>query len=75
MSGGLALSREELLALVRRYDVPVDPAALRSALDDEHHGRLLWEWARSHLTADTLLTKDELNTYAARFFSCPQVPY
>lgn len=53
---------DHLLEVVRRYDVPVDPLAVRSTFEDEDQGRLLDEWAKSYLTKDTLLTKDELNS-------------
>ncbi|KAF3769449.1 hypothetical protein M406DRAFT_343702 [Cryphonectria parasitica EP155] len=54
---------DDLLNIIRTYDVPVDPAALSSALEDEGQRELLFEWVKSHLTPDTLLTKDELNSY------------
>lgn len=60
------MAHQELLDVVRRYDVPVDPSVLQSVLEDEgDQGRLLSEWAKAHLATDTLLTKDELISYAA----------
>lgn len=56
---------QDLLDVIRRYDVPVDSSVLRAVFEDEDQGRLLSEWAKSHLISDTLLTKDELNSYAA----------
>lgn len=60
---GLIMGPDELLDIIRRYDVSIDSSTLRSVLGDEEQGRLLAEWAKSHLTPDTLLTKDELNSY------------
>lgn len=57
------MTPQSLIDVIRRYDVPVDSSVLQSVLEDEEQGRLLSEWAKSHLTPDTLLTKDELNSY------------
>lgn len=57
---------DELIDVVRRYDVPVPSSAIRSTLEREQQGVLLSEWAKTYLTADTLLTKDELNSYDTR---------
>lgn len=61
------MTPHDLVELARRYDVPLDPSAVRALLEDDgdEHARLLMEWAKSHLTEDTLLTKDELNSYVA----------
>lgn len=58
------MGHDELIDVILRYDVSVDASALRSVFEDEEQGRLLVEWAKSHLTSDTLLTTDELNSYA-----------
>lgn len=60
------MGHEELIDVVRKYDVPVDASAIQSTLENEEQERLLSEWARSYLTTDTLLTKDELNAYITR---------
>lgn len=60
------MGHEELIDVVRKYDVPVDASAIQSTLENEEQERLLSEWARSYLTTDTLLTKDELNAYVTR---------
>lgn len=56
------MGTEELTEIFRTYNIPIDSSVLRSVLEDEDQGRLLAEWAKSHLTPDTLLTKDELNS-------------
>ncbi|KUI55556.1 hypothetical protein VP1G_02919 [Cytospora mali] len=58
------MAYDELVKILRKYDIALDPHALASVFDDDEQGILLAEWAKSHLTADTLLTKDELNSYA-----------
>lgn len=58
------MDRHELLDLVRKYHLPVDPSVLKDVFADEEQGRLLAEWTKSHITRDTLLTKDELDAYA-----------
>lgn len=55
-----SFSEHDLANIIRKYNVPVDAATLSTALDDEEQARLLSEWVRTHLTQDTLLTKDEL---------------
>lgn len=57
------MAHPEPLALIRKYGVPLDPSDLKNAHGDEEQGRLLDEWTKSHITRDTLLTKDELNAY------------
>ncbi|KAK7735956.1 hypothetical protein SLS53_007335 [Cytospora paraplurivora] len=59
------MAYEDLLNLLRDYDVALESHALAEVFEDDEQGRLLAEWAKSHLTADTLLTKDELNSYLA----------
>ncbi|KAK2604654.1 hypothetical protein N8I77_007567 [Diaporthe amygdali] len=59
------MTGDDLIDLLRKYEVPVDQSALESVFQDEEQGRLLSEWAKSHLVADTLLTKNELNSYLA----------
>lgn len=66
------MAPQDLIEIMRKYDVPVDSSVLQTVLVDEEQGRLLSEWAKSHLTSDTLLTKDELNSYVIRFV--PLVP-
>lgn len=56
------MADENLLDLLRKYEVPVDQSSLESVFQDEEQGRLLSEWAKSHLGTDTLLTKNELNS-------------
>lgn len=56
------MAHEDLISIIRRYNVPVDPSNLQSIFEDEEQGRLLAEWVKSHLTEDTLLTKDELSS-------------
>lgn len=56
------MTGDDLIDLLRKYEVPVDQSALESVFQDEEQGRLLSEWAKSHLVADTLLTKNELNS-------------
>ncbi|KAG8165552.1 hypothetical protein KVR01_004104 [Diaporthe batatas] len=55
----------DLISLLRRYEVPVDQSSLDAVFRDEEQGRLLSEWAKSHLVTDTLLTQNELNSYLA----------
>lgn len=57
------MAHPELLALIRKYGVPLDPSDLKNAYSNEEQGRLLDEWIKSHITADTLLTKDEVNAH------------
>lgn len=57
------MAPQGLIDVIRRYDVSVDSSVLQSILKDGEQGRLLSEWAKSHLTPDTLLTKDELTSY------------
>lgn len=57
---------DDLIDILHTYNLPIDSSVLQSVLEDEEQGRLLAEWAKSHLTPDTLLTKDELNSYAPR---------
>lgn len=56
------MADDNLIELLRKYEVPVDQASLESVFQDEEQGRLLSEWAKSHLVTDTLLTRDELNS-------------
>lgn len=56
------MADEDLIDLLQKYEVPVDQASLESVFQDEEQGRLLSEWAKSHLVKDTLLTKNELNS-------------
>lgn len=58
------MASDDLLKVLRKYDVALDPRAIALAFDDGEQGTLLSEWAKSKLTPDTLLTKDELNAYA-----------
>lgn len=58
------MASEDLLYLLRDYNVALDSQALAEVFEDDEQGRILAEWAKSHLTTDTLLTKDELNSYA-----------
>ncbi|KAI7778519.1 hypothetical protein LA080_002027 [Diaporthe eres] len=59
------MADDNLIDLLRKYEVPVDQSSLDSVFQDEEQGRLLYEWAKSHLVTDTLLTKNELNSYLA----------
>ncbi|ROW17619.1 hypothetical protein VPNG_00818 [Cytospora leucostoma] len=59
------MAYEDLLNLLRNYNVALDSHALAEVFEDDEQGRLLAEWAKSHLTTDTLLTKDELISYLA----------
>lgn len=63
----------DLMDVIHQYDVCVDSSALQSVLNDEEQGRLLSEWAKAHLTSDTLLSKDEVNSYVTK--SCPLVSF
>ncbi|KAJ4391032.1 hypothetical protein N0V93_004645 [Gnomoniopsis smithogilvyi] len=54
---------QDLEKILRKYDVSIDSSALQSVWEDEEQGRLLSEWAKTHSTSDTLLTKEELNLY------------
>lgn len=56
------MADSDLVDLLRKYEVPVDQSSLESAFQDEEQGRLLSEWAKSHLVPDTLLTRNELNS-------------
>lgn len=55
------MSQNDLAKTLRDYDIQIEPSALRSAIREEDQGRQLSEWARVHLTPDTLLSKEELN--------------
>ncbi|ROV98347.1 hypothetical protein VMCG_07173 [Cytospora schulzeri] len=57
------MASDDLLKVLRKYDVSLDPHDIASAFDDVEQGTLLSEWVKSQLTSDTLLTKDELNSY------------
>lgn len=57
------MAHNDLLNVLRRYDIALDPHAIALAFDDDDQGTILAEWAKSHLTTDTLLTEDELNSY------------
>ncbi|KAI3400630.1 hypothetical protein diail_2342 [Diaporthe ilicicola] len=59
------MSNDGLAELLRKYEVPVGQSSLESVFQDEEQARLLSEWAKSHLIPDTLLTKNELNSYLA----------
>ncbi|KAL1877469.1 hypothetical protein Daus18300_002456 [Diaporthe australafricana] len=59
------MANESLDDLLRRYEVPADRSSLETVFQDEEQARLLSEWAKSHLVTDTLLTKNELNSYLA----------
>lgn len=61
------MAPQDLIDVIRKYDVPVDSSVLQSVLADEEQGTILSEWAKSHLTSDTLLTKDELTSYVIQF--------
>lgn len=63
LSSKSIMTYEDLLNVLRKYDVALDPHAIASAFDDEDQGTVLAEWTKSHLTEDTLITKDELNSY------------
>lgn len=56
------MADDNFIDLLRKYEVPVDQSSLESVFQDEEQGRLLSEWAKSHLVTDTLLTKNELNS-------------
>lgn len=56
------MGSDVLIDLVRTYNLPIDLSDLQSISEDEDQARLLAEWAKSHLTADTLLTRDELTS-------------
>lgn len=64
------MTHSELLDIVRRYNLPVDPSDLKRVYADEEQGRLLDNWVKSHITTDTLLTKDEVNAYDALHSDC-----
>lgn len=51
---------EELVGILRRYDVPFDHPAVKAAFEDEQSSPSLADWAKLHLTPDTLLTVDDL---------------
>ncbi|KAK2733844.1 hypothetical protein CKAH01_08258 [Colletotrichum kahawae] len=53
-----------LESIIRRYGMPIDRHTLQAALDDPEHGTAFTEWARLHLGADNLLSKDELSLYS-----------
>lgn len=57
------MASDDLLKTLRKYDVALEPRAIASAFEDREQGTLLSEWVKSRLTPDTLLTKDELNSY------------
>ncbi|ROV89537.1 hypothetical protein VSDG_08505 [Cytospora chrysosperma] len=57
------MASDDLLKILRKYDVALDPRAIASAFENREQGTLLSEWVKSRLTPDTLLTKDELNSY------------
>lgn len=65
------MNPQDLADLFRRYDVALDASTVRALLEgeDEEQRRILMEWAKTHLTEDTLLTKDELNSYAAALYA------
>lgn len=50
---------EQLVGILRRYNVPFDHAAVKASFEDDE-SPVLKDWAKSHLTSDTLLTIDEL---------------
>lgn len=56
------MADDNLIDLLRKYEVPIEQSSLESVFQDEEQGRLLSEWAKSHLVTDTLLTKNELNS-------------
>lgn len=58
-----AMDSQDLIDVIHKYGLPVDSSTIQAALEHEEQGRLLSEWAKSYLTTDTLLTKDELNSY------------
>lgn len=58
------MASDDLLKILRKYDVALDSHDIASVFDDHEQGPLLAEWTKSHLTTDTLLTRDELNSYA-----------
>lgn len=51
---------DELVGILRQYDVLFDHGAVRAAFEAEQPSSDLADWARLHLTPDTLLTVDEL---------------
>lgn len=58
------MSYSQFSGLVRKLGLPLNPSDLQNAHGDEEAGRLLDEWTKSHITEDTVLTKDELNAYS-----------
>lgn len=58
----MTMDSEEIHGIIQAYNIPINASTLRSAAEDEEQWRLLTEWTKSHLTPDTLLTKDELNS-------------
>lgn len=57
----MKMAHTELVDVIHKHGLLVDPSDLENAYRDEEQGRLLDEWTKSHITRDTLLTKDELN--------------
>ena len=48
-----------LTSIIRDYDASFNVEAVQTAVDRDNSG-ILAEWAAVHLTADTLLTAEEL---------------
>ena len=57
------MAAENLEGAIRAHGIPVDPVALEAALADSESGPAFEEWAKTRLTADTLLSADELSMY------------
>ena len=57
---GKKMNYEELAGILRLYDVQVDLGAVKAAFEAEQPSPGLADWARLHLTPDTLLTVDDL---------------
>ncbi|KAJ9137135.1 Vacuolar H+/Ca2+ exchanger [Pleurostoma richardsiae] len=57
------MTLDELVRVLRSYNVPYDRTALKAVFDDPEQGPALKEWTRVHLTPDTLLSEDQLTSY------------
>jgi len=56
------MTLDELVRVLRSYNVPYDRTALKAVFDDPEQGPALKEWTRVHLTPDTLLSEDQLTS-------------
>jgi hypothetical protein len=54
------MDRDSLVAVLRAHDASLDVTALKAVYDQNNAGAVA-EWAKSHLTPDTLLSVDELD--------------